>query len=221
MRRQQTRLLAIAAVVLLASACSGSTEEDGIASLTDPDATASQAAQGTPEEQALAFAQCMRDKGVDFPDPTVDADGNPSFEGAFQRSQDEDGGFQPGNQDFRTAIEECGDLMEGLVLGGGRRGAGGGFDPAEIEEQLYAYTQCLRDEGLDVGDLFFGGGAGADGPPAEGAAGGPPRGEAGPGGDPVDRFAERLGQDPDSAEWVAANKVCQPVLDQAFAGAPE
>ena len=30
------------------------------------------------EEGVLEFAQCMREEGINFPDPTFDIDGNPS-----------------------------------------------------------------------------------------------------------------------------------------------
>ena len=50
---------------------------DADASVDEPDADAT----GTPPEQtdeelALEFTECMRDEGVDLPDPTVNADGS-------------------------------------------------------------------------------------------------------------------------------------------------
>lgn len=230
-------LAATAALALVLTACTSGEEESGIASLAESTVAAEgTAVEGTAEEQALAFAQCMRDNGVDFPDPTVDADGNPSFEGAFGRS--EEGGFDPGDTSFRDAMEACGDLMEGLAFGPGGGGAGGGqFDTEAMQEALYTYTSCLRDEGLDVGDIEFGmpgeggpGGddagaapdAGATAAPELGEAGErpePAEGQAGPGGDMSDRFAEQLGYDADDPEWIAANEVCQPVLEEAMTSA--
>lgn len=229
-----TRRLALAGAAALALAlagCSSGGDDSGIAQLDDAGDTGAtaQADAGSAEDQALAFAQCMRDNGVDFPDPTVDADGNPSFDGAFQRGQG--GGFDPGDSSFRDAMDACGDLAQGLVMGGGR----GGFDSDAMNEALYQYTSCLREQGLDVGDITLdgmmggrGGGApSGDGtqagePPADAGDGqpaAPPEGERGPGGDPTDRFAERLGQDPDDPAWIAANGVCQPVLEDAMSAA--
>jgi hypothetical protein len=221
----------MALTALLATGCSSGTDEPGIAQLDNTDTATSTAEAGSEssEEQALAFAQCMRDNGVDFPDPTVDADGNPSFEGAFGRS--EEGGFDPEDTSFQDAIAACSDLMEGMVMGPG----GGDFDSGAINEALYAYTQCLRDEGLDVGDITLsgmmggmGGPSGADEPADAGEAPaladgeqpeGPPEGVRGGGGDPSDRFAEQLGQDADDPAWIAANEVCQPVLEDAISSA--
>lgn len=87
--------------------------------------------QLTPEQQAqartnlLKFAKCMRGKGIDFPDPTFDANGRPQFsrDGA-------PGGAQGQNRDdatSRAARQACQQEVGGAGgFGfGGRRGAGG------------------------------------------------------------------------------------------------
>ncbi len=231
MKKVRAGFAGMALTALLATGCGSGTDESGIAQLDNTDTANSTAEAGSEssEEQALAFAQCMRDNGVDFPDPTVDADGNPSFEGAFGRS--EDGGFDPQDTSFQDAIAACGDFMEGMAMAPG----GGDFDSDAINEALYAYTQCLRDEGLDVGDITLGGLMGGMGSPggASGEAGPenagdapaladgeqperPPEGVRGGGGDPSERYAEQLGQDADDPAWTAANEVCQPVLEDAM-----
>ena len=54
----------------------------------------------TDEERLLAFAECMRENGVDFPDPVVEADGTVTF------------GFRPGeigrDPDLPAAQDACG-----------------------------------------------------------------------------------------------------------------
>jgi hypothetical protein len=86
--------------------------------------------QRTPAEQAamrknlLKFAKCMRSKGVDFPDPTFDANGRPQFtrDGA-------PGGAQGQNRDdpaFQSAADACRQQIGGN-FGGPRGGPGGGF----------------------------------------------------------------------------------------------
>ena len=109
------------------------------------------------------------------------------------------------------------------------------------------YTQCLRDEGLDVGDLEFGGGPGAGGGNGGGGAGGGnggggagggnagngdggngdgnggggagrAQGNGGAGFDPSTRIAGALGLDLEDAAVTAALEVCAPVLEEAFAG---
>ncbi len=212
---------AIIAAGLLALAGCQAEGESGIAHLSGASSpsTSAAASAASAEDQALAFAQCMRDNGVDFPDPTVDADGNLSFAGAFRQAQG--GGFDPGDSSFRDAMDACRDLMDGLTLGGGR--AGGDFDSSALQEAMLAYTQCLRDQGLDVGDITFdgpglrGAGPGAGGvQPTAAPSGGPAAGERQFGGDPTDRFAEILGQDPNDPEWISANTVCQPALQEAM-----
>jgi hypothetical protein len=215
------RAAAVAVGVLALAAC-GDSGDSGIAHLS-ASATATESANansGTAEEQALAFAQCMRDNGVDFPDPTVDSEGNLSFEGAFGQSQE--GGFDPGDTSFRDAQEACGDLMEGLVLGGGA--AGGGFDSTAMQDSMLAYTECLRGEGLDVGDITFDGpglrGDGANPPsdvaPTARPSGGPQGGVFQGGGDRTDMFAEILGQDSTDPAWIAANEACSSTLEDAM-----
>ena len=232
-------MASVTGLVLALSACSSTGQSSGIAQLGNATSNPTVAAKpaGSAEDQAIAFAQCMRDNGVDFPDPTVDAQGNPSFAGAFNRSQS--GGINPGGASFRTAMTACADLAKGLRIGGG---GNGGFDTTAITEALYTYTQCLRDQGLDVGDITLGAGragggaaAGSGGASSGGASGtnatppsmapggvqpsAPPAGVRGAGGNITDRLAEQLGQDPKSPAWIAANTKCQPALEKAFTGA--
>lgn len=231
MKTAWTVIASAAGVALLATGCSSGSDDPGVARLDDTDATVAIAGAdfGSAEDQALAFAQCMRDNGVDFPDPTVDPDGAPNFEGAFGRGQD--GGFDPQDTSFQDAMTACGDLMEGLSVGPGSRD----FDSEAMNEALYAYTQCLRDEGLDVGDITLGGGFGTGHPPIGAAPGGdtagatgapsvdqgdqpapPADGVRGGGFESTDRFATQLGQDPTDPAWIAANDTCQPALGEAM-----
>lgn len=231
MLNKTVAMTSVAGLALILSGCGSTQADSGIARIgnVDTGASAPAAASGTSEEQALAFAQCMRDNGVDFPDPTVDADGSPSFAGALGRGQE--GGFDPADTSFRDAMTACGDLMEGLQIGPGS----GDVDQEAMSEALYSYTQCLRDEGLDVGDITLdsqragggqgpGTGVGTDGTQPTAAPGGdrpdaPAAGERGPGVANTERFAEQLGQDPTDTAWIAANEMCQPVLAEAMTAA--
>lgn len=58
------------------------------------------------KEQALQFAQCMRDNGVDMPDPQFSEDGG----GITQSLGGPDGAVDP---DFDTAMEACREHMRG------------------------------------------------------------------------------------------------------------
>ncbi len=56
------------------------------------------------EEQSLAFAECMREQGIDFPDPVFSDDS-----GDMTVSSSEEGGaLDPHDEDFAAAAEECG-----------------------------------------------------------------------------------------------------------------
>jgi hypothetical protein len=59
------------------------------------------------KESALAHARCMREQGIDFPDPTFDAEG-----GATIRMQAGKGKLHPEDPEFQAAEEKCGHLMK-------------------------------------------------------------------------------------------------------------
>ena len=158
----------------------------------------------TDEERLLRFADCMREHGVDFPDPVVEADGRVQF------------GFRPGaggggrlqelgrDPDLPAARQACEDLLEGLSFGPGS----GNFDTTELQDTLLEFARCMRANGVDMGDpdlSNFGPGGGDDGP------GG---GDDGPGGGPFGGAVDF--RDPDV---VAALEVCQEEVNVGrFAG---
>ena len=85
-------------------------------------------------EQALKFAECMRDNGVtQFPDP--DASGELTIDAVANRSS-----LDPGTATFRQAISACKDL-EPAGFTGHKRSA---------KQQRYAlkFAQCMRDNGV-------------------------------------------------------------------------
>jgi hypothetical protein len=59
------------------------------------------------KERALAHARCMREHGIDFPDPQFSAEGGARIR--FKAGS----GVDPDDPDFKAAQEECGDLMGG------------------------------------------------------------------------------------------------------------
>ena len=153
---------------------------DSVADPVDPDATQ------TDEEQALAFAQCMRDEGIDFPDPVTAADGSIDFSGSR--------GPAGNGEATRAAFQVCGDQLDGasFLPGGGDR-----FDE-ETQDTFLEFAQCLRDQGLDVDDPDL-----SDGFPAPGDGGGR-GGVFGDGFDP---------QDPANADAI---ETCQGIFTEVF-----
>jgi hypothetical protein len=235
------RLAAAAGVtlVLALSACGSDSGGSEVASLgTGPtdNATGDSVADVDSQEALLAYAACMRENGVDMDDPTFDAEGNLSG-----------GGFGPGSgldrssDEFQTAQEACGDLIEGVDFGPGGGGGGGGLDFDSIQNAMNDFTACLRDEGIAVDDITMGGGAGgpggpngsipAGGPPADGSLppggfdggpnGTPPEGgQGGPGGgggfDPTTLLIGQLGLDDTDPAVSAALETCQPIMENAL-----
>ena len=155
---------ALLVVGLVVAACGGSDEEPtaAVASLDETPAATQSGDETVPvaqtdEEAMLAFSQCVRENGVDeFPDPTVDGDGNPTFD-LFGS------GIEIGTETFDNAISSCESLVEGTNVG-----AGPAIDQTEVEDTMLEFTECLRSEGIDVGDFTFPEG----GPPGAGEDGG-------------------------------------------------
>lgn len=143
----------LALLVTASAACGKAQAEDGIATAGGNTAeVAASEAPATPDVQK--FAQCMRDNGIDLPDP------EPGSEGRVRI-----GGMNPGNREaFMKAMEAC----RHLAPNGGQRPQ---LDAAQIE-QLRVLAQCMRDNGVDVpdpdpnGGPIFGGGA-AGQPPVD------------------------------------------------------
>jgi hypothetical protein len=99
-------------------------------------------AQANAEDAGLEFAKCMREHGVDVPDPKPGAGGF-----GFQiRSSD-----PQENDKFQEAQDACGDILEKAIPEGDRA------DPAEMRDELHKMTECLRDKGYDVPEPQFAG----------------------------------------------------------------
>ncbi|GAA3966552.1 hypothetical protein GCM10023085_56260 [Actinomadura viridis] len=140
----------MAAVALLAGACGGS-DGDGNDVATNPTASSSPAkgnggpAKGDPRTAALAYAKCMREKGVpQFPDP--DANGGIAIDGS-KVPQD--------SPQFKNANEACKGLLPAPP-------PGGGGVPEDRAEAL-KYSKCMRENGVPkFPDPNPGGGLGID-----------------------------------------------------------
>ncbi len=201
------RLLSIGlAALLLVGACGGVAADDGgLATLESGESdetttTTSAATEADTEEAALEFSQCMRDNGVpDFPDPNFTEGGG----GIIVGGPDGEGpGFDPQSDEVQAAFEACGELLEGAAFGPG----GGNFDPTELQDNLLAMAECLRDQGLEVDDpdlSNFGPAAGGPPPDDEQSASEPGDGPQGQG------FSIFGDLDLDDPDVQAAMEVCQ------------
>lgn len=155
-RRWRTLVLpAMLAAGLLATACGGASEgaTDGVASAGDAGSAkpASEKQNVDPEQAGLDFARCMREHGVDVPDPQAG-------EGGMVMIGPGPGEAQAGTRSgppagFEEADKACRHFLDGLIGDGP-----GPLDAAEQDRAL-KFAQCMRDHGVDMPDPdFFGGG---------------------------------------------------------------
>jgi hypothetical protein len=103
-----------------------------------------------PQEAMLAYVACMRDHGVDMPDPEFTGDGGVVMR-AVAGGDGPGSGLSsgPGDAEFEAAHEACGSLMEGTVRD---------IDPeqqAEMQAQALAFARCMREHGVDMPDPQF------------------------------------------------------------------
>jgi hypothetical protein len=98
-------------------------------------------AQANFEDAQLEFAKCMREHGIDIPDPEP-AEGPGGEGGGFRLELG--GGADPRNEEFQEAQEECEPILSDAIPEGERP------DPAEMRDKLHELTECLRDKGYDV-----------------------------------------------------------------------
>jgi len=196
-----TRLRAGAAGLLLMTAlaaCSGSGSQSGVATLKSPGtgsdgnaaASAVPSASLDPEAAQLAFAKCMRDNGVDMPDPVVGAGGGGA---AIAVGGD---GIDPTK--MQKAFEAC-----QTFLGAGQINGGAQIDPA-MQDKMVAFAKCMRENGVDMPDPVIGG-AGSGTVTVIG--GGTTSGSIG-------------AINPADPTFQKASEACQSILGDAFPGGP-
>jgi hypothetical protein len=127
-------LVAAAAAALALGACGGSGGGSGSANSQEDKAF----------EGALKFAKCMREHGIDMPDPKKDANGG--------IKQTVNG--RPGSRAAMQAAQKA--CQKYMKAGGGR--APSAAEQAKIKTAMLAYAKCMRDHGIDVPDPKFSGG---------------------------------------------------------------
>ena len=136
------------------------------------------------QDAMLEYAECMRDHGVDMPDPEFDGDGGGGM--VIQREGPDGGtaGGGPDDEEFEAAQEACGEIMEEV------RGEMPQLSPeeiAEMQDKLVAMAECMRGKGYDMPDPQVTGDGGVQ---IEMRGGGPDSGPAGEGDPRNDQFQE-------------------------------
>ncbi|HUP32638.1 MAG TPA: hypothetical protein VM184_06345 [Gaiellaceae bacterium] len=186
----------LALLTLLLTACGGSSNSEGVASLgpaqesgaVDGPGQASESSD--PQEVLLEYTQCLRDEGFDVPDP----DFNGSGPGQGRRNALEEAGIDPDDPEFQAAQQECRPILQSLQQRFGDQ------DRQALQEAALEWAQCMRQHGVDVPDPDF-------------SQGGGPGGGGGPFG----------GLDRDDPDFQAANEECRSAfagLGGRFGGGP-
>ncbi|MBT2231249.1 hypothetical protein [Nonomuraea sp. NEAU-A123] len=128
-------LLAVPVLALALTACGAKAGEGDVASASGSTTSPAASASASTDRRAagLKFAQCMREHGVDMPDP------EPNGPVAIQQ--------RPGDeQKVQKAQEACKQFMQAAV---GEKGKG--LDPQK-QDLLVKFAQCMRQHGIDMPD---------------------------------------------------------------------
>jgi hypothetical protein len=137
-RLRSSRALALAAAVALSAAAAVGCGGAGKAA-QDTGATSAKASAGDQDRGLLRFARCMREHGVDFPDPRRDASGQLVFDAPA-------GGDQ-------AAQKACQRFVKGGFAGGPSDGRSSARAPsqAQVQKQLdqaVRFARCMRRNGV-------------------------------------------------------------------------
>src|SRR5919108_3954615 len=132
-------------ILLALAACGGGGDSGGVASLGGSSQSGTNGTRTTgskdPQEAALEFAKCMRQHGVDMPDPEVDSKGRIRVRVGGPGGKA--GGLDP--KKLNEAQQACGHLMRGGGVGPGRS------DP-KVQDAMLAFARCMREHGIDMPD---------------------------------------------------------------------
>jgi hypothetical protein len=143
-------LVACSVLVLAACGAAGGDDDAEVASLgstsTETETTTTTTSDD-PQEVLLSYTECMRDEGIDMPDPEFSGDGRGG------RIQLGPGGIDPDDPDFQAAQKKCAPVLESLRQN---------FDEEDrqaMQDAALEFAKCMREHGIDMPDPDFSGGA--------------------------------------------------------------
>jgi hypothetical protein len=134
------------AVVAVIAACGQAGAADpGVATLHSPgtDPAASPSASVDPQQAFVDYARCMREHGIDMPDPNVD-----TSSGKVQLRVGTSGNVDEAK--MAAAQSACQHFIANSRLGGG----GKQVSP-EDQDKFLAFARCMREHGIDMPDPDF------------------------------------------------------------------
>lgn len=151
--RHAFHVVAVGLLALGLGACAqGGGGGGGVASLSGQgDQTTTTTANGGKkdfQQARLAWAKCMREHGVDVPDPG--ADGRVRVQRNADGTSEKGRRAFPDDPKFDGAMKACEKHMQGVE-------PPAGLNPEQMQERVLALTKCLRGRGFDVPDPQFNG----------------------------------------------------------------
>jgi hypothetical protein len=174
-------LLAAVGAALALGACGSSDDGGG--------PTSGSSRQDKAFEGALKFSKCMREHGIDMPDPQRVGKGGIKLSGGKVNFND---------PKMKSAQSACQKYMQ---IGGGET-----VDPAKrakLQEAALNYARCMRGQGVDMPDPKLAGNGGLTFQAKPGSA---------PKGSNSNGPRSGLGVNPDSPKFKAADKACNHFL---------
>src|SRR4029453_18350106 len=140
-RWRPTLAVLVGVLTLAVAGCGGGNNSDGEASLNGankPTTTTGPLSKQDAKQAALAFARCMRQHGIDMPDPqfsgnkiTQELKGGPGSKG-------------PDDPAFKAAQQAC-----SKYLPNGRQAL---RPHPQQQQQMLAFARCMRQHGIDMPD---------------------------------------------------------------------
>ena len=137
--RTPTRTLAALSAALCSlalAACGG----------TGPGAGGDRPSGDSAQAAALKFSRCMRENGVDMPDPQTGGTGKSGSENEFS-------GIDPSDPAFKRAEKECAKhLQGGIGVQSTKPGMKKPGEDPKADEALLKFARCMREQGIDMPD---------------------------------------------------------------------
>lgn len=127
------RLAAVAAVMFALTSCANEGGGNDVASLNDDQKTSGQGQPqnaGSDEDQMRAYAKCMREHGVDMPDP------------------EPGGAMRAIGPEEAEKMNKAGESCDKLLPNGGKPKP---LSPAELDK-MREQAKCMREHGIEMSD---------------------------------------------------------------------
>jgi hypothetical protein len=143
--------LGVIAALSLGTACNGASPAR-VATLGDDATTTTEGSSANNEKDfrdaLVDYSQCMRDHGVDMPDPTFDDSGG----GGMAVMVGPGEGPDPDDATFKAAETACKPILDEAQKYAPRMSP---EDEAKMRDQALKFAQCMREKGFDIPDPTF------------------------------------------------------------------